>query len=113
MTRKSHRAKMLDITPKVRKAVYKRDNGLCVTCGAWCELGHSNSHYIARNDMLGGGLGIEQNIVTQCMECHRLMDFGEGKERKEIKLKVKEYLSACYDDWNEDDLRYKWGSRYK
>lgn len=110
MTRKSHRAKMLDITPKVRKAVYERDNGLCVTCGAWCELGHSNSHFISRGR---GGLGIEQNIVTQCIECHKIMDFGTEPNLSIVMNQVRDYLSSCYDDWNEGDLRYKWGSRYK
>lgn len=107
MTRKSKRAKALDITPKVKQIVWERDGMRCVTCGDSQAM--PNSHYIARNDMRGGGLGIEQNVVTQCRVCHQIMDFGTEVPRYEMKARVKEYLQSQYEDWNEEDLRFRKG----
>lgn len=110
MSRKSHRAKMLDISKEVRHSVYERDRSLCVSCGVYCELGHANSHYISRGR---GGQGIERNIVTQCPQCHHVMDFGVEPALSNMKNIVREYLKSRYDDWNEEDLIYKWGSKYR
>lgn len=62
---------------------------------------------------ISGGLGIEQNVVTGCIECHTAYD--NGSKREEIGNKIKEYLQSIYgDSWNEDDLIYnKWqGFKY-
>ena len=101
--RSSKRSKATDIPAKVKKIVYERDNGLCVICG---KSGVPNSHYIKRSK---GGLGIPENIVTMCIECHNEYDNGLNKERvKLIQAKVKSYLKRQYGtSWNEDNLIYK------
>lgn len=97
----SKRAKACAISQKTKKAVYERDNGLCVVCG---KRGLPEAHYIPRSH---GGLGIEQNIVTLCRECHHLFDFGTAGQMEFIGGLVREHLKRCYPDWNEDDLIYK------
>ena len=66
---KSKRTKALSITPKVKKTVYERDGGRCVLCGS--PHGLPEAHYIPRSR---GGLGIPENIVTLCRNCHRELD---------------------------------------
>lgn len=98
----SKRSKACDITQSVKEIVWNRDNGCCIICG---KLGSPNSHYISRAK---GGLGVEQNIVTMCMDCHNAYDNGYDKERKDyIKKQTKKYLKNKYEDWNEEELIYK------
>lgn len=61
-----------------------------------------NAHYLPRSK---GGLGIEQNIVTLCINCHRRYD--QSTEREELKEIIKNYLKSKYENWNEKDLIYK------
>lgn len=108
---KSKRAKALDISPKTKVIVFKRDHGACVVCGNTYNV-MPNAHYIPRSR---GGLGIEQNVVTLCTEltenkCHRRFDFGSREEREEIGEKIRQHLMDCYgSEWNEADLYYKKG----
>lgn len=88
-----------DISPKVRKKVEERDEGVCIVCGH--NNGIANAHYIRRSR---GGLGIEQNIGTLCPKCHHEYDNG-GKEKEHGEV-FKEYLINHYPDWNEEDLIY-------
>ena len=97
----TERAKATQISTKVKKAVYERDNGLCVVCGA---PGAPNAHYIPRS---AGGLGIEQNIVTLCRSCHDRFDFGDGETMAHIGDMIRAYLIEHYENWNEEDLVYK------
>lgn len=101
----SKRSNACDITQKVKKTVWERDNHQCIICGSPYAM--PNSHYISRAK---GGLGIEQNVVTMCLECHNAYDNGYNKEKKEyIKDKTKKYLQDKYENWNEEDLYYnKW-----
>ncbi len=102
--RSSKRAKACDIPIEVKKKVLVRDKGFCVVCG---QPGIPNSHYIKRSQ---GGLGIEQNVVCMCVECHNAYD--NGKDEKKAKMihdKVKKYLKRQYKDWKEDNLYYKKG----
>lgn len=101
----SKRAKATDIPMKVKKKVYERDNGLCIICG---KRGAPNSHYISRND---GGLGIPENVVTMCENCHHNFDNGKDEILKEnIRKKVKKYLKRQYGtSWNEEKLIYRKG----
>lgn len=101
MSYKSKRSKSTDIPKKVKETVWERD-GWCVTCGNPYAM--PNSHYVPRS---AGGLGIEENIVTQCNECHYIMDFGTKFEREQMKLRVKLYLQSKYEYWNEEDLIYQ------
>lgn len=101
----SKRAKACDISSKVRKIVEVRDNKTCVICG---QPGIGNSHYIRRSK---GGLGIEQNVVCMCIECHNAYDNGKDEEIVVfIRNKTREYLKRQYgESWKEENLYYKKG----
>lgn len=101
---KRKRAKACDISQEVKVRVWERDKGCCIICGS--PIAAPNAHYIRRSQ---GGLGIEQNIVTLCMDCHNEFDNGSGKYSQAIKKAVRDYLQGQYDDWSEKDLIYdKW-----
>ena len=97
----SKRAKATQIPMKVKKAVFERDNGCCIVCG---RPGNPEAHYVPRSR---GGLGIEENIVTLCRECHDKFDFGDREVMTSLDMMIRNYLMDCYPDWNEDDLIYK------
>lgn len=103
------RTEALSIPRKVKKRVAFRDSvggwPCCLLCGrpapSWNTLAFSNAHYISRAQ---GGLGIEENIVTLCPDCHRAYD---GTQRKELRPILRRYLRESYDDWNEEALTYQ------
>lgn len=95
------RTKAVAISPVVKISVNRRDNGLCVYCG---KPGLPEAHYISRAK---GGLGIEQNILTLCRECHRKYDLGTRLEREGMREFFRSYLMSVYSDWNEDELIYR------
>lgn len=98
------RAKACDISQEVKVRVWERDKGCCIICGS--PIASPNAHYIRRSQ---GGLGIEQNVVTLCTDCHNEFDNGSGKYSEAIKKAVRDYLQSQYDDWSEKDLIYdKW-----
>ena len=100
----SKRAKAVDISTSVKKKVLVRDKGFCVICG---QAGIPNSHYIKRSQ---GGLGIEQNVVCMCINCHN--DYDNGKDEKKVKMihdKVKKYLKRQYKGWKEEEKKKKKG----
>ena len=96
---KSKRTKALEIPRKVKETVCERDSGLCVMCG---KVGIPNAHYIARSQ---GGLGIEENIITLCFDCHRKYD--QSINRNWMREHFREYLQSKYPDWDEEKLIYK------
>lgn len=99
--RSSKRAKALSVSQTVKRAVYDRDMGACV----WCGLpGIPEAHYIPRSM---GGLGVEENILTLCRNCHGRYDNGARAERQCMREEFKRYLSSLYDDWDEDNLIYR------
>lgn len=59
-----------------------------------------NVHVISRAN---GGLGIEQNIVTGCLECHRKMD--QSVHRKQMIDYANKYLDSIYG--KRENLTYK------
>ena len=98
---KSKRTKACEITPQVREAVEKRDNHSCIFCGRY---GRGEAHYINRSQ---GGLGIEENIVTVCRECHRQMD--NGLNIQIYRDKAEQYLKSKYPEWDKSKLVFnKW-----
>jgi 5-methylcytosine-specific restriction endonuclease McrA len=102
---KHRRTKATDISPAVKKKVEKRDSYEGCPCCIWCGKPHSRgeAHYISRAQ---GGLGIEENLLTLCPDCHRLYD---GKMRKEMRPLFKIYLKSKYPGWDESKLIYrKW-----
>lgn len=95
------RTKALAISAEVKRRVYERDGGCCILCGRrgdpWC-------HYISRAQ---GGLGIDQNIVTLCHDCHR--EYDQSTSREELREEISEYLRMQYPDWDNTELTYdKW-----
>ena len=93
------RTKALQISPKVKKIVYERDGGLCIFCKG---CGDPVCHFVSRGQ---GGLGIEENIICACAECHRMMDQTTNRDR--MKSIAREYLKSKYPNWNEEELYYK------
>lgn len=96
----SKRAKALQIPPKVKEAVWERDGGCCVYCGSHAAA--PVAHYIARSH---GGLGIEENILTLCQNCHRKYD--QSTKRNEMKDFFRDYLKSKYPEWDETNLIYR------
>lgn len=72
-----------------------------MVCG---RQGLPEAHYIPRSK---GGLGIEQNIVTLCRDCHDAYDFGDRATMDQIGARIRRYLKRHYKDWSEDDLVYR------
>lgn len=96
------RTRECDISQKVKKIVWERDKKRCVMCGSAYAM--PNAHYISRAH---GGLGIEENIVTLCINCHNRYD--NTSLRSVIKEYLKNYLQIKYYGWNEEKLVYnKW-----
>lgn len=94
------RTKALDISKKVKDAVWERDGHCCILCGSPYAM--PNAHYIARSH---GGLGIPENIVTLCLQCHNQYD--QTADRETIKAEIKTYLQSQYPDWDERSLIYR------
>ena len=96
---KSRRTKALDISKKVKDTVWERDNHRCILCGSHSAM--PNAHYIARSH---GGLGIEENIVTLCRDCHYRFD--NTTDRPLLKEFIRSYLMAKYPAWDAEKLTY-------
>ena len=99
---KSKRTKACEIPKEVREAVEERDNHCCIFCGS--PEARGEAHFVNRSQ---GGLGIEENIVTACRNCHREMD--NGLNTKVYRRIAEEYLRSKYPNWNKSKLVYnKW-----
>lgn len=100
------RTKACGIGEKTKRIVYKRDDGLCIFC---CRYGKPEAHIIPRSQ---GGLGVPQNIITVCRECHDKLD--NSTARKKMLQEAIIYLKGFYPDWNEQDLIFsKWAKPQK
>lgn len=75
-------------------------DGCCVLCGS--NRGEPVAHFIARSQ---GGLGIEENVVTLCPECHARYD--NSADRPMIRETLRAYLKERYKGWNEKRLVYR------
>ena len=96
----SKRTKALQISPKVKAAVWERDKGCCVFCGS--PYAAPVAHFIARSH---GGLGIEENILSLCQNCHRKYD--QSTKRNEMRVFFRDYLQSKYPEWDETNLIYR------
>lgn len=96
---KGRRTKALEIPRNVKITVFERDNERCILCGG---RGLPEAHFIPRSK---GGLGIEQNIVTLCRECHRRYD--QTTDRPNIREFLRQYLMKKYPEWDEQNLYYR------
>lgn len=94
------RTKALMIPTQVKEKVWARDGGRCVYCGN--HNAAPVAHFIARSH---GGIGIEENVLTLCAECHRKFD--QSTKRKEMKEFFREYLKSKYPEWDESKLIYR------
>lgn len=99
MTYKSKRARACDIKLKTKNVVWERDGECCIICGSPQAM--PNAHYIPRSR---GGLGIEENVVTLCQQCHH--DFDNGDKQEEYKVVIGDYLKNQYEDWEESKLYF-------
>lgn len=100
---KKHKlTKATDIPTALKKKVWERDKHRCIFCDALVPWDLANSHFIKRSQL---GLGIEQNIMTNCEQCHNA--FEESSKREDMKKIAKEYFLSLYPNWNEKELVYK------
>lgn len=82
--------------PKITKVlVYKRDWERCIFCGA---PGLPEAHVVPRSQ---GGLGVPQNIITVCRQCHDRLD--NSVNRQQMLEEAKAYLEKYYPGWSADD----------
>lgn len=96
---RSRRTKACDISNEVRKIVRERDNDACIFCHRY---GSQVAHFVGRAQ---GGLGIPENLVLACVECHHNMD--QSDMRNAYKEIARDYLMSKYPNWKEEDLYYK------
>lgn len=103
-----HRQTMFTaIPPKVKRVVEERDSidghCCCILCGSPNAM--PNAHIIRRSQ---GGMGIEQNIVALCGQCHYKLD--EGRDRDALMEQVVAHIKAHYPGWTPESVTYKkWG----
>ena len=104
------RTKALGITIRVKEEVADRDSfdghPCCILCGLPApvnnRLAFSNAHYISRAQ---GGIGVEENVLTLCPNCHYRYD--QTTDREMLKLFFGRYLKEHYPNWDEEKLFYK------
>ena len=109
---KAQRTKAVEIPTEVKKAVAKRDSidgwCCCVYCGKPTPpanpLAFSNAHFIPRSH---GGLGIEENIWTGCVECHR--DYDQSPIRYLLRERLIRHFRSKYPEWDKTELTYRKG----
>ena len=101
----SKRSNACDITQKVKEKVWNRDYHRCIFCEKYVPKTCANAHFIKRSQ---GGLGIEENVVTLCPECHFEEDHGQNT--KVYEEFIENYLKGIYGaEWNKEKLIYrKW-----
>lgn len=101
-TKKSERTKACSIPESVKLEVWNRDNHQCVFCKKTVPHRCANSHIIPRSQ---GGLGIPENIITVCPECHHEQDNGKNTEYYDKLAKL--YIENIYKNWEKEKVIYK------
>ena len=100
--------KARDFSRKAKEQIAERDSidgwPCCVFCGlaAPAPFAWSNAHFISRAQ---GGLGVPENGLTLCPECHRRYD--QTTARQEMRAFFREYLQEYYPGWDEEKLYYQ------
>ena len=101
--KKHSRTKACEISPDVKRIVYKRD-GRCLMCGSGVREENACCHLIPRSQ---GGMGVEKNILTLCQKCHR--EFDEGPDREYWTNWFNWYLTGIYGPIERSEVVYdKW-----
>ena len=102
----SKRSKATDIPKSVRAEVERRHNGLCL----WHNKkgikkeGIGNVHYISKAH---GGLGIKENVLCGCNDCHH--EFDNGKNRESYQQVADNYMKETYPEFTDEMRIYdKW-----
>lgn len=101
------------IPKSVKLAVEKRDATAdteywpcCLICGRpappEAPWAFSCAHYISRAQE---GLGVEENILTLCPECHH--EYDQHGDRNGMREDFRKYLKSKYPDWDESKLIYR------
>lgn len=98
------RTKAVAIPTYVKEIVWERDLQSCIFCMKWVPMECANAHVVNRSQ---GGLGVEQNIITACYQCHSALD--NGRETKMYREYAKTYLKRLYPDWTEESVKYMKG----
>lgn len=96
---KSKRTVATNFTIKIKQEVLYRDRH-CIFCGDTANL--TVAHYVPRSQ---GGLGIPQNLVIACWDCHLKLD--QSVRRKKLLLFTKLHLKSKYPDWEKINLKYQ------
>lgn len=100
---KKLRTKSCDISPKIKEIVWNRDEKKCIFCGRYVPKACANAHLVKRSQ---GGLGVEENIFTACLECHYEEDF--GKSCRDYEIRAEEYLKSVYGfEWDRNKLIFR------
>lgn len=89
------------ISKETKKKVWERDNMACIYCGRQVPVECACSHFIKRSHL---GLGIEQNIVTACPNCHYKYDFSDNY--REMYKYTWNYLLKKYGTLDKEKLVY-------
>ena len=95
----SKRTKALAISDGVRAKVLERDANKCIICKTPHNL--TIAHYVNRGK---GGLGVVENLVTLCLNCHFKTD--QTISRKKYLEFIKVYLIWKHEGWSEEKLKY-------
>lgn len=97
MNKRTH---ALNIPKRVKDAVWQRDNHRCILCQSTQAM--PNAHVVPRAQ---GGLGVEQNVVTLCQNCHRKLD--QTTQRKHLLQEVYAYMQSKYPSWQAQHQVYR------
>lgn len=102
----SRRAKACAITDAVRRRVYTRDEWTCKLEGPNCAHDRmlTPAHVVSAGK---SGLGIEENLITACIPCHRIFDSGTKEERKAMNDKAVAYLRSKYPNFDKTPKVYR------
>ena len=101
MTRKE----ATSISPLVRETVLNRDNKRCVICGSNFNL-QLHHCFVNRSH---GGLGVKENLVTLCCQCHFYADNGLPKQKIAVDNVIEGYMRSKYPNLDKSILRYRKG----
>lgn len=90
----------------MKAKVYRRDGQRCIFCGQLVTEADACAHVINRSQ---GGLGIEENIITVCPDCHRELD--NGRMTTLLRETAINYMKTMYEGWNREKVTYRKGER--